>query len=266
MTTLFKNKLLASVGTQITPTAASGASSTLSGVTVTGIGGQFSCSSNTNLAVGQTVTISGTLGGVTITGYTNPTTYYIIATNGSTTFTLSTTLGGTGVVTTTGTPSGITYTLNIATITFATQSVAPFPTGILVNIVGMTPTGYNGTYYVTSGTTSTITFASTGTGSMTVAGTLSPCILTTNSSATTTAIGLSLTNITATIIVASVQLQDTVANTTAYFVQNIVIPPNTSARVINGGERLVLGASTNVMIWSNVTSSMDAVLSYVEIS
>lgn len=266
MTTVFKNKLLPNVGTQITPTATSGITSTLTGVTVTGIGGQFQCTSNTNLAVGQTVVISGTLGGVTITGYTNPTTYYIVATNGSTTFTLSTTLGGTGVVTTTGTPTGVTYTLNIATVTFATQGTVPFATGTLVNLVNMVPAGYNGTYYVTSGTTSSITFASTGTGSMTTAGTISPCVLTSSSAATTTAIGLSLTNITGSIIVASVQLQDTVANTTAYFVQNIVIQPNTSARIINGGERLVLGSSTNVLIWSNQSASMDVVLSYVEIS
>jgi len=86
----------------------------LTGVAITGTAGQFSCTaSSTTLAIGQTLTISGTLGGTgTITGYTNPTTYYIIATNGSTTFELSTTKGGTGVVTTAGTPTGLTYKLN----------------------------------------------------------------------------------------------------------------------------------------------------------
>jgi hypothetical protein len=91
-------------------------------------------------------------------------------------------------------------------------------------------------------------------------------ILSSSASATTTVIGLSLTNITGSIILASVQLNDTINSTTAYFVQNIVIPPNTSARIINGGERLVLGASTNVLISSNTASSIDIVLSYVEIS
>jgi len=266
MTTVFKNKLLAGVGTQITPTAASGTSTTLSGVTVTGIGGQFQCTSNSSLAVGQSVVISGTLGGVTITGYTNPTTYYIIATNGSTTFTLSTTQGGTGVVTTTGTPSGVTYTLNTSTLTFATQIATPYQVGSYVTVTGMVPTTYNGTFYVISATASQVVFASTGTGTMTTAGTITPCVLISSASATTTAIGLSLTNITGSIIVSSVQLQDTIANTTAYFVQNIVIPPNTSARLINGGERLVLGPSTSVLLWSNQASTMDVVLSYVEIS
>jgi hypothetical protein len=91
-------------------------------------------------------------------------------------------------------------------------------------------------------------------------------VLTTNASARTTVIGLSLTNTTSGIILASVQLQDTVASTTAYFVNNIVIPPNTSARVINGGERLVCGPSTNIIVNSNFDNSIDLVMSYVEIS
>ena len=88
---------------------------TLSGVTITGTAGQFSCTAST-LAIGQKITISGTLGGTgTITGYSTPTTYYIIATNGTTAFTLSTTApwqGGAGVVTTAGTPTGLTYTVD----------------------------------------------------------------------------------------------------------------------------------------------------------
>jgi hypothetical protein len=83
---------------------------TLSTVTITGSAGQFSCAS-TYLAVGMRVTISGTYGGTgSITGYSNPTIYRISVTNGSTTFTLTTT-GGTAIVTSAGTPTGLTYTL-----------------------------------------------------------------------------------------------------------------------------------------------------------
>jgi hypothetical protein len=87
---------------------AGGTIALLTSVTTTGTAGQFQCSATT-LSVGGTVTISGTLAGVTISGYTSPTTYYIIATNGSTTFTLSTTGNGSGVTTTAGTPTGLTY-------------------------------------------------------------------------------------------------------------------------------------------------------------
>jgi len=90
----------------VTPTG------TLSGVKITGTAGQFSCTASV-LLVGQTVTISGTLGGTgTITGYTNPTTYRISATNGTTTFTLVTAAGA-AIVTTAGTPTGLTYTLGV---------------------------------------------------------------------------------------------------------------------------------------------------------
>jgi hypothetical protein len=107
-----------------TSATASSATTVLSGVSITGIAGQFACTAmSPALAVGQSITISGTLGGTgTITGYVNPTTYFIIATNGSTTFTLSTTAGGSGVVTTAGTPTGLTYTLSTAINTSGTQS------------------------------------------------------------------------------------------------------------------------------------------------
>ncbi len=85
----------------------------LSSVDITGTAGQFSCSAALDtLVVGQPVVVSGTLSGTgTITGYTNPTTYYIIATNGSTTFTLSSTLNGSAITTTAGTTIGLTFTV-----------------------------------------------------------------------------------------------------------------------------------------------------------
>lgn len=87
-----------------TPTA------TLATVVITGATGGFSCTSTT-LAVGNTVTISGAYGGTgSIIGYVNPTSYLISETNGTTTFKL-TTLSGAAVVTTAGTPSGLTYKL-----------------------------------------------------------------------------------------------------------------------------------------------------------
>ena len=85
----------------------------LTGVAITGTAGQFSCSaSSITLVTGQRLTISGTKGGGgSITGYTNPTSYYVIATNGSTTFTLSATYGGAAITTTAGTPTGLTYAI-----------------------------------------------------------------------------------------------------------------------------------------------------------
>ena len=112
--------------------------STLSGVAITGTAGQFSCTAaSPALVVGQLVTISGTFGGTgSITGYANPTNYYISATNGSTTFTLITSLNA-AIVTTAGTPTGLTYSYNTTPVINATQtwnsSTTPF-TGLKLNV------------------------------------------------------------------------------------------------------------------------------------
>jgi hypothetical protein len=94
-------------------TTATAAASTLAGVAITGTGGQISFTSQTGLVSGQYLTISGTYGGTgSITGYSNPTTYILTAVT-STTATLTTTAGA-AVVTTAGTPTGLTYTLGVA--------------------------------------------------------------------------------------------------------------------------------------------------------
>lgn len=82
----------------------------LEAVAVTGTAGQCSCTITSGLFVNQTVTVGGTSTG-TATGLTSGITYYIIATNNATTFTLSLTLGGTAIVTTAGTTDGLVFTL-----------------------------------------------------------------------------------------------------------------------------------------------------------
>jgi hypothetical protein len=85
---------------------------TLAGVAIAGTAGQFTCTSS-SLVAGQMMTISGTFGGTgSITGYVDPTTYIVSATNGTTTFTLTTITGG-ALTTTVGTPTGLTYTTGI---------------------------------------------------------------------------------------------------------------------------------------------------------
>jgi len=139
---------------------------TLSGVSITGTAGQFSCTT-TGLYTGMQVTISGTLGGTgSITGYANPTTYVISATNGTTTFTL-TTLSGSAIVTTTGTPTGLTYTLtNVLNVTAVTGTISR---GMLLSGTSVTTGSYiqafgsgaggTGTYLLNQTTTGTVTTA-----------------------------------------------------------------------------------------------------------
>lgn len=72
--------------------------------------GQFTCTSMVPLKVGQWIDVSGVnTGTASISGYANPKTYYIIATNGSSTFTLSATTGGNAITSTAGTLTGLTF-------------------------------------------------------------------------------------------------------------------------------------------------------------
>jgi hypothetical protein len=87
----------------------------LAGVTVTGTNGQCSCTTTPSLFVGQAIVVTGISTG-TSTGITTGNTYYIIATNGTTTFTVSATLGGAAVATTAGTTTGLTFTLDSFTL------------------------------------------------------------------------------------------------------------------------------------------------------
>ena len=84
----------------------------ITGVSISGTAGQFACSAAV-LDIDTAITITGTtFSSGSIVGYTSPKTYYVIATNGTTTFTLSETKGGPAVTTTvsTGTITGITFT------------------------------------------------------------------------------------------------------------------------------------------------------------
>ena len=83
---------------------------TLSTVACTGSAGQFSCSSS-SLALNQAIVITGALAGTaTISQYYTGKVYYIIATNGTTTFTLSESVGGSAITTTSGSITGLSFT------------------------------------------------------------------------------------------------------------------------------------------------------------
>jgi hypothetical protein len=123
----------------------------LSGVTVTGTNGQCSCTMTPSLFVGQAVIVTG-VGTGTETGITTGNTYYIIATNGATTFTLSATLGGAAVATTAGTTSGLTFTLHAFSIAMPPASQASVGIDALFRNVGsysFTVTDYNNAPIVT---------------------------------------------------------------------------------------------------------------------
>jgi hypothetical protein len=116
-------------------------------VATSGTGGQFTCGAST-LAVADRVTITGTLGGTgTITGYATGTVYKVSSVTGSspsvTGFTL-TTDAGSAVVSTAGTLTGLTYTVE--------------------TVVDISGTGNNAQYFEKSASTAATAVATKGTG------------------------------------------------------------------------------------------------------
>jgi hypothetical protein len=71
------------------------------------------------------------------------------------------------LTTTAATGDGVT-----ATLSFATQTLAPFYVGQSITVAGVTPAGYNGAQTVTACTVNSVSFANATTGIQTVAGTI----------------------------------------------------------------------------------------------
>jgi len=69
--------------------------------------------------------------------------------------------------------TGASGTGSTATITFATQPSSPFAVGDTITVSNMVPAAYNGTFVVTGATASSVSYASTATGSQTQAGMIS---------------------------------------------------------------------------------------------
>lgn len=89
-------------------------------------------------------------------------------------------------------------------------------------------------------------------------------VLATNENARVTVVGFSLANTTGGTVLVDVELQDA-DSVSGYYAKEIVVPPNTSLRVLNGGEKLILTPDNNLYVTSNVDESIDAILSTVEI-
>jgi hypothetical protein len=95
-------------------------------------------------------------------------------------------------------------------------------------------------------------------------GTTAREVIETSDNSRVTIIGMSLANTTEFVVLADVALQND-TSTEAYFLKGLIIPPNSTARVVNGGEKLILTQSNVLKIRANVEDAIDAVISFVEI-
>lgn len=81
-----------------------------------------------------------------------------------------------------------------------------------------------------------------------------------------TVIGLNLVNVTDGVVVTNIFLISDPDSTIGYYAKDVIIPPNTSLKVITQGEKLILSEHNGIRVFSNVDSSIDATISYVEIT
>lgn len=95
-------------------------------------------------------------------------------------------------------------------------------------------------------------------------GTSTTEVLSTSDNNRITVVGFSLANLTDGVVLIDVTLRDE-ASVTGYYAKELLLPPNTSLRVLNGGEKLILTPNNNLYVRSNVDNSVDCVLSTVEI-
>lgn len=89
-------------------------------------------------------------------------------------------------------------------------------------------------------------------------------VLTTTAAQRATIIGLSLANLTSSNVLASVLVADD-TSVEGYYIKDVVISPNSSLKVVNGGEKLILAPTNTLSIKSSQNDSIDAIVSYVEI-
>jgi hypothetical protein len=81
-----------------------------------------------------------------------------------------------------------------------------------------------------------------------------------------TVIGCNLANVTEDdTIVVNIFIVDEFS-TEAYYAKGLVIPPNSTLKVITQGEKLILPETAGIRIVSDTADSIDATVSYVEIS
>jgi len=79
-----------------------------------------------------------------------------------------------------------------------------------------------------------------------------------------TIIGLSLANLTQSMVLVDVKVEDDSA-TVGHYVHQMMIPANSSLRLVNGGEKLILAENNKLYIQANIDESLDVIISYVEL-
>jgi hypothetical protein len=79
-----------------------------------------------------------------------------------------------------------------------------------------------------------------------------------------TVIGLSLANLTTSNLLVSVSIESN--SVTGHYVKDVLLPANSTLKVLNGGEKLILASEDSLYVNSTEEDSIDVIASYVEIT
>ncbi len=97
-------------------------------------------------------------------------------------------------------------------------------------------------------------------------GTTGVVAYTTPTATTTTIIGVSVANINSNNISVSVMARDSSENKTVYLVKDALITPNSSTVLVGGEQKVVLEANDFLSVTSSLASSVDVIVSALELS
>lgn len=96
-------------------------------------------------------------------------------------------------------------------------------------------------------------------------GTTETAILATGPANIYTLIGLSVANIIDYDVIVDVFITDD-TSTKGYYIKQLIIPPYTSAKLVQNGEKIILGNDCSISVVSDTAASLDVIASYAEIA
>lgn len=95
-------------------------------------------------------------------------------------------------------------------------------------------------------------------------GTVPILAIETDANTRSTVVGLSLANLTSAVIYASILVHDD-TSIEGYFIKDVPIPPNSSLRALDAGEKLILAPTNQLFCVCDTTDGLDVIISYVDI-
>ena len=95
-------------------------------------------------------------------------------------------------------------------------------------------------------------------------GTVPILAIETDAATRSTIIGFNLANLTDFVVFASilVKADDSVEG---YFMKDVMVPPNSSLKILSAGEKLILAPSNELYVQADQDEALDCVISYVDI-